>query len=310
MPTFADSLSCGGKGLHLLGRRLSAIAGWVYVCFIVLGLGLFSVISAEAANSTLEERKLPMRFTWNVEGPARACEPRCRSWVAAVGLITADTYRAFDEFSRSRDLKGATVVLDSAGGSVLDAIKLGRVWRGLGVSTTLGITVELPSTDSKQVRATIMPEAHCESMCVFLMLSGVSRYVPPSAHVRVHQIWMGDRAENAKTASYTADDLMIIQRDIGRLANYAFEMGGSGDLMALSLSVPPWEPLRELTADELRQTRIVSVESFANLVPDANGAAFADVSPKSPKLFTDRAPGDQTRTVEATVRNGPAASAP
>jgi len=38
-------------------------------------------------------------------------------------------------------------------------------------------------------------------MCVFLLLSGKSRYVPEAAHVRVHQIWMGDRADDAKAAN-------------------------------------------------------------------------------------------------------------
>ena len=92
------------------------------------------------------------------------------------------------------------------------------------------------------------PEAYCESMCVFLLLSGKTRYVPPVAHVRVHQIWMGDRADDAKAASYTAQDLMIVERDIGRLAKYTFDMGGTGDLLSLALSVPPWEDLHEIVA--------------------------------------------------------------
>ena len=57
---------------------------------------------------------------------------------------------------------------------------------------------------------------------------GKSRHVPEQAHVRVHQIWMGDRADNARTASYSADDLMIVERDVGRLAKYTFDMGGTG----------------------------------------------------------------------------------
>jgi hypothetical protein len=63
------------------------------------------------------------------------------------------------------------------------------------------------------------PMAYCESICVFLLLSGKTRYVPETAHVRVHQIWIGDRARDAKARSYSADDLMIVERDIGRLAN-------------------------------------------------------------------------------------------
>ena len=58
---------------------------------------------------------------------------------------------------------------------------------------------------------------------------------------------MGDRADDARAASYTAQDLMIVERDIGRLAKYTFDMGGAGDLLSLSLSVPPWEDLHELS---------------------------------------------------------------
>jgi hypothetical protein len=36
--------------------------------------------------------------------------------------------------------------------------------------------------------------------------------VPEQAHVRVHQIWMGDRAEDAKASTYTARDMMIVER--------------------------------------------------------------------------------------------------
>ena len=80
------------------------------------------------------------------------------------------------------------------------------------------------------------------------------------ARVRVHQIWMGDRAEDAKAASYTAQDLMIVERDIGRLAKFTFDMGGTGDLLSLALSVPPWEDLhrtvaRRIAADQSGHNR-------------------------------------------------------
>jgi hypothetical protein len=89
--------------------------------------------------------------------------------------------------------------------------------------------------------------------------------VPEQAHVRVHQIWMGDRADNARAASYTADDLMIVERDVGRLAKYTFDMGGTGDLLALSLNVPPWEDLHELSREELRITNLISNETIVRL---------------------------------------------
>src|SRR5258708_18664033 len=177
------------------------------------------------AGVSLEDRKLPMRFGWV------ACEPNCRGWVSAVGIVTADSPRDFDEFARGRELNGATIVLDSSGGSVNDSIALGRRFRSLGALTTVGVSIATKTPQG----AGVVPEAYCESMCVFLLLSGKTRYVPEAAHVRVHQIWMGDRADDAKAASYTAQDLMIVERDIGRLAKYTFDMGGAGDLLSLSL---------------------------------------------------------------------------
>ena len=87
---------------------------------------------------TLEERKLPMQFSWV------ACQPDCRGWVSAVGIVTADSPKDFDEFARGRQLDGATIVLDSSGGSVNDSIALGRRWRDLGALTTVGISVADP----------------------------------------------------------------------------------------------------------------------------------------------------------------------
>jgi hypothetical protein len=219
--------------------------------------------SATRADASLEVRKLPMTFTWHE--PSNTCRRDCSGWIAAVGIITSDTPAKFDEFAKQRKLKGSTVVLDSSGGSVLDAIALGRRWRELGLRTTVGTIIE--ETEAGNTRRMLASDAYCESMCVFLLLSGNTRQVPVGAHVRVHQIWMGDRADDAKASNYSAQDLMIVQRDVGRLAKYTFDMGGSGDLLSLALSVPPWEPLHELSATELRLTNLVTPDAVAEVKP-------------------------------------------
>ena len=232
------------------------------------------------AGVTLEERKLPMRFNWV------ACEPNCSGWISAVGIVTSESPSDFEAFARGRHLDGATVVLDSSGGSVNDAITLGRRWRNLGLATTVGITVEGHTAQGDQ--PSVVADAYCESMCVFLLLSGKTRYVPDNAHVRVHQIWMGDRADDARAASYSAQDLMIVERDVGRLAKYTFDMGGAGDLLALSLSVPPWEDLHELSRDELRSTNLVTTDALAEVLPPANANSTASVAQLAPKPVQDR----------------------
>ena len=168
-------------------------------------------------------------------------------------------------------------MLDSSGGSVNDSIALGRRFRSLGALTTVGTSIRNRHRAGR-ARPSVAPEAYCESMCVFLLLSGKTRYVPDAAHVRVHQIWMGDRADDARAASYTAQDLMIVERDIGRLAKFTFDMGGTGDLLSLALSVPPWEDLHRMSRAELRLTNLVTTDAVADVLPrDSRQDAVADV---------------------------------
>jgi hypothetical protein len=201
------------------------------------------------------DRALPMHFELRVQGPADICGKACKLLISASGAITAETPRDFKLFAQGRDLTNATVVLDSDGGSVIGAIALGREVRRLGLSTMVGRTVDIKST-SDEKRATLSPRGDCESMCAFVMLGGVHRIVPPEAQVMVHQIWLGDRRDDPTAANYSAEDLVLVQRDIGRLAQFTVEMGASIDLLDLALRIPPWEPMHALTAEELRQTKL------------------------------------------------------
>jgi hypothetical protein len=316
LPLLVDEL---GEGTKLRFARSSKFRGWALLGATAFCLGLPGVITtlgnAALAGSALEERKLPMHFSWV------ACEPDCKGWVAAVGIVTSDSPKEFEEFARDRQLNGATIVLDSSGGSVNDSITLGRRFRGLGALTTVGVTVHARTAQGE--RASVVPQAWCESMCVFLLLSGKSRYVPDAAHVRVHQIWMGDRADDAKAASYSAQDLMIVERDIGRLAKYTFDMGGAGDLLSLALNVPPWEDLHELSAAELRLTNLVTTEAVADVLPhDSASMPMAELKSSEPKAKTNQdrfvssaVEGDapqaskSTKTAEAQMPTGGAASA-
>jgi hypothetical protein len=204
----------------------------------------------------------PMRFEWRHEGPADTCGSNCRVWISAVGYITPDTPREFEKFAKDPLVRGAVLVLDSDGGSVLGTLALGRTIRSLDMITTIGKTTPLPSAADGIRRAKLTPNGSCESMCAFLLLAGTRRYVPPQAQVLVHQIWLGKKRKNALESSYSAEELNIVQRDIGRLAQYTIEMGGAVDLLEIALRVPPWEPLYRLSADELRRVKLSTVDAL------------------------------------------------
>ena len=293
---------------HTFSRALTA-------CGILLAASPMSVLpttpaasepaelTALAANSST----LGMGFTLLTEGPAGACASACRALISASGIITADTARRFLAFVRdnlpqpSRPAQAgeavATVVLDSDGGSVLGAIDFGRAIRRLGFSTLVGRVVEHRPKDAAKY-GELRTRADCQSMCAFVLLGGVQRQVPPDARVFVHQIWLGDRRDDAASATYSAEDLVVVQRDIGSIVQYTMEMGGDIELVELSLKVPPWEPMRVLTREELRRTRLDMSDPAAPLPLASNTSA-------GPVLAEDLPPtGNQPRGWLAFTRAG------
>jgi hypothetical protein len=236
--------------------------------FLFGGLVLACAGSAVFAAGTSAQQSSSMRFEWRSEGPADVCGKSCRTWISAVGPITERTPRDFTAFTRDRDVRGAILVLDSEGGSVVDTMEFGRTLRRLEITTTIGKTV----AGSADGRTTISPVASCESMCGFVLLGGLHRYVPPEARVLVHQIWLAKKRERAETASYAADELVLVERDIGSLARYTIEMGGDIELLETALRVPPWEPLYRLSRDEIRRMGLSNID---HLFGDEVGAVAA-----------------------------------
>jgi hypothetical protein len=220
-----------------------------------LTLGIVSSVTPTFAGS----HSLPMQFQLRQDA-AQDCADKCRLFVAAAGAITADTPNEFRKFANGRNLQGATIVLDSDGGSVLGAIALGRNIRALKLNTTVGDLADTTPAKSGVMRAKFSSHADCESMCAFVLLAGIQRDVAPDARVMVHQIWLGDRRDDPTAGSYSAEDLVLVQRDIGRLAKYTIEMGGTGDLLEVALRIPPWEPMHALTRAELRNMGFESAD--------------------------------------------------
>jgi hypothetical protein len=159
----------------------------------IAALALAAPLALLPASLHASDRSLPMRFEMRVQGPAEVCGNNCKTFIAASGAITADTARHFLQFVQNHDVAGATVVLNSDGGSVHGAIALGRELRRLRLATTVGSLVDLAADSEDQPRVTVSPQADCESMCAFVLLGGVRRTVPSESRVMVHQIWLGDR---------------------------------------------------------------------------------------------------------------------
>jgi len=256
-----------------------------------IALGLLFVSFAAPVAESETSRSAPMQFALRQDA-AGSCGTKCRTWVSATGMIRAETVRDFEAFAAKNNIRGGTIVFNSEGGSVHGAIALGRAIRKLDMTTTVGRTVDLPGhsdTSGKIVPANLVARADCESMCAFVLLAGTQRVVPNEARVRVHQIWLGDRRDDAAAASYSAEDLVLVQRDIGKLAQYTVEMGGSVELLEISLRIPPWEPMRSLTRDELRRMHL-----------DTSAVTDARASPANTEKVTSPSSGGPVKRAALT----------
>jgi hypothetical protein len=236
--------------------------------FLISGLVLACASSVVFPAGRSSQQSSTMRFEWRSEEPTDACNEACRTWISAVGPITERTPHDFAAFARHRDVRGAVLVLDSEGGSVVGTMEFGRTLRRLQITTTVGKTVTSPSDG----RTTISPAASCESMCGFVLLGGLHRYVPLEARVLVHQIWLATKRDRGETTSYAADELSLVEHDIGSLARYTIEMGGDIEFLETALRIPPWEPLYCLSQDEVRRMGLNNID---HLFEDEtrNGAA-------------------------------------
>ncbi|KZY05725.1 hypothetical protein, partial [Sulfitobacter sp. HI0023] len=126
------------------------------------------------------------------------------------------------------------VYLNSPGGSVGDALDLGRYLRRGGIATAL------------------RDGDICYSACPYLLAAGTERHVPDSASVGVHQHYFGE--STLLPAFVAVED---IQRGQGEVMGYLDEMGIDPLVMRHALATPPDE-IYVLLPEELSRYRLVT----------------------------------------------------
>lgn len=125
-----------------------------------------------------------------------------------------------------------TAWLDSPGGSVIDALEIGRLLREAAIDTRMSA------------------EAICLSACPYILAGGIERRVAEGAWVGVHQHYFDQNT--ALPAIFAVED---IQRGQGEVMGYLIEMGVDPALMRHALATPPDE-IYMLLPEELERYRL------------------------------------------------------
>ena len=160
----------------------------------------------------------PMTFHFSAEGAA-----------SAVGTIAPGTAARFADFLAEHPKAIATLHLHSPGGSVSDALAMGRALREAGIDTR------------------VPANGYCASSCPLVLAAGLHRTAGENAHVGVHQVYAGG------TATGTLSRGMADAQTVSALCQgHLRAMGVDPAVWIHAMATPPAQ-LYLLTAEELRR---------------------------------------------------------
>ncbi len=139
------------------------------------------------------------------------------TWRLEGAIAEGDAQRLIPQIERASPPID-TLILQSEGGSVRDAIDLGRHLRTAGIATRM------------------LPGEFCYSACPYLFAGGVTRDAAASASIGVHQHYFGE--STLLPAFVAVED---IQRGQAEVMGYLADMGIDPMVMRHALATPPDE---------------------------------------------------------------------
>lgn len=137
-------------------------------------------------------------------------------WISAEGIIVEDSDKKLVAIMSEGNYN--TVVLNSPGGNLAAALRMGRAIRNAGYSTSVGKTIKTHGTNWKEITGGI-----CASACAFAFIGGKDRYAD-SGKIGVHQFYTDAAIERPEDMIFTALDLSTNQYIEALLMEYAIEM--------------------------------------------------------------------------------------
>jgi hypothetical protein len=198
-------------------------------------------------------------------------------WIVAEGTISSDTPGLFERFISEKQRDGNIpryLHINSPGGELFAAIKLGELFRKYEFSIFVAKTLGELSQDGTYVDDRMVPrnEAVCASACVVAFAGGKRRLaikdhyadaisVNVDPKILVHQFYSADALVDPGKAQFSGLDRSADQVVSGLLLEYFNSMGVSSNLFQLMSRIPPTEKIHEMTDKELLESGLENVLS-------------------------------------------------
>jgi hypothetical protein len=184
------------------------------------------------------------------------CGRRCPKAIVGTGEISSKELEQFIAFlsglGRSTPIPH-DFAIDSKGGNLGGAMKLGLALRQIGVRAVAGTVV-----DGK------IRKGFCGSACVFVLMGGETRSVAAGSVVAIHSPRRIELAGVPEDDSENGPEAR--QRIVKALTEYVRVMGIDPALITLAMSIPP-ESRRILTQAEIKRFRLSTSEASRRAPP-------------------------------------------
>ena len=159
-------------------------------------------------------------------GNCNGCE-----WLYAGGEIVPGSSLNFEAFMKNqlKEIKRAEgdycpiIHLDSPGGSLIEGVKLGKLFRKYKCSVSIGRSVNVKIKESPSLHE--INAGECYSACAYALWGGVQRSFGGDGKYGIHQHYNQEAVLKPLEKTLTAADLSISQVLSGLLVAYAVEMG-------------------------------------------------------------------------------------
>lgn len=244
---------------------------------------------AKAESSLGELQSSGMTFQI-MRGSQTECEPNCPEWIFGRGQIVTGTAKKLKEIVALAGKSPLTLVVQSGGGDMKEAMTMGRLIRAHKMNVAVGFAYEFICKEddlfcSKTLKSRNIARgfvstqpSYCASACTLILASGVQRIVAANSVVGTHQVVnksvvqkiiynesyilvhgrkkLVSKTEAKRETLMGEPTLKIAASDV-ELVRYIQAMGIDKSFLGFFEKAPPNDVYR-MTARDLLATRIVT----------------------------------------------------
>jgi hypothetical protein len=216
-------------------------------CRFATGLSLFAFLTASLPATAGETMSFSLV---SIDSPN--CRGGCPQVISAQGQIDDGTAQSLLEFvQQSGGRANRVLLLDSPGGHVQAAMELGATIRHLG----LAVVVARPG--GGQAYDGNLPAGVCYSACVYALMGGKKRVVPPQSHVGLHRMYNYNTSFDAAQGGFVNERYYDDGGMRRKLSNYARRMGVDSGLVDFAEHGSS-DQVHVLTRAEIQRWRLAS----------------------------------------------------